>query len=126
MLAQTPGMDIVGQAANAHEGYALFCALKPDAIVLDVRMPGESGIKLLEKVKRESPDTVVVMLTSYPASSYRTHCEMLGADGFLDKATDFEKLVEVLRGPRDSSISAETAVNAFDWEKDSWKSPRIL
>lgn len=95
-LAEIPNVHIVGQASNTAEGYDLFMTCNPEIIILDIRMPGESGIKLLERIKRESPQTTVIILTNYPYQAYRQHCEKLGANFFLDKSTEFEKIAELI------------------------------
>lgn len=87
---------VAGEASNTRDGYDLFCALHPDIIILDIQMPGESGIRLLEKIKQESPDTVIIMLTNYPYQAYREHCKELGADFFLDKCTEFEMINQLI------------------------------
>ena len=98
LFTEIKGVDVVGQASNAEEGYKLFCSLEPDIIILDIRMPGESGIALLEKIKMASPHTTVVILTNYPHSAYRKRCKESGADFFLDKSTEFAKVEQILDG----------------------------
>jgi len=90
-------VSVAGQASNTGDGYDLFNALHPDIIILDIHMPGESGIKLLERIKQESPETVVIILTNYPYEAYRQHCQNLGADYFLDKYKDFEKIGQLIQ-----------------------------
>ena len=95
LFSEIKEADIVGQASNASEGFELYCSLEPDIIILDIRMPDDSGINLLKKIKQDSPDTIVVILTNYPYSAYRKHCKELGADFFFDKSTEFEKIKQL-------------------------------
>jgi DNA-binding NarL/FixJ family response regulator len=97
-LSEMADVSVAGQASNTRDGYDLFYSLNPDIIILDIQMPGGSGIKLLEKIKQESPETVVIMLTNYPYQAYRQHCEKLGADFFLDKYSEFEKISQLIQG----------------------------
>lgn len=55
------------------------------------------GIDLLEEIKKKNPNTIVIMLTNYPYLQYKKKCAALGADFFLDKPTEFAKLIKILR-----------------------------
>ncbi len=85
------------QAQNASEAIAAFQQLKPEVAILDIQMPGGSGIDVLVHIKKESPRTTVIMLTNYPLPPFRKCCQKAGADYFFDKSTEFEKVIEVLR-----------------------------
>ena len=68
----------------------------PDVIILDIRLPGENGIKILEKIKNSKSETIVIMLTNFPYPNYKVKCMALGADYFLDKSTEFELVEKIL------------------------------
>jgi DNA-binding NarL/FixJ family response regulator len=85
------------QAQNAAEAIAAFQQIRPEVAILDIQMPDESGIEVLARIKKESPQTTVIMLTNYPLPPFRKRCQEAGADYFFDKSTEFEKVVEVLR-----------------------------
>lgn len=95
LLSEIKGINVVGQARNVAGGYALYCSLNPDIIILDIRMPGESGISLLQKIKQNSPQTTIAILTNFPYIAYRKRCIELGADFFFDKSTEFEKVKSI-------------------------------
>lgn len=103
-LSDIHDIKIIGEASNISEGYELFHSLDPDIVILDIRMPGGSGVSLLEKIKQESPKTIVAMLTNYPYGAYRKRCCELGADYFFDKSTEFNKLKPVI----ETSFRVET------------------
>jgi DNA-binding NarL/FixJ family response regulator len=89
---------VVWHARSVVEGrQALRCG-GPDVIILDIRMPGGSGIELLSEVKREVPAPVVIMLTNYPLPQYRDRCLKAGADHFFDKSTQLDQVTEVFHG----------------------------
>jgi DNA-binding NarL/FixJ family response regulator len=96
MLSELPGLDIVGQARNGVEALDSIQKLTPDAVILDIRMPGRNGIDVLKQIKEDETPPLVIMLTNYPYPQYRDKCLKAGADFFFDKATDFEKLLDVL------------------------------
>jgi len=96
LLAELSNVVIVGQAADGFSAQALFRQHRPDAVVLDIQLPGLNGMDLLAEFKREQPSCVVIVLTTYPFKEFRNRCAALGADHFLDKAMEFERVTEVL------------------------------
>lgn len=96
MLSDLQGMEVVGCTANAIEAARRIRELKPDAVILDIRMLGGNGIDVLSTIKKEKGSPLVIILTNYPYPQYREKCERLGADFFFDKSADFEKVFQVL------------------------------
>ena len=97
LLAELPKVQVVGQAELAPEAIEAIRKLKPAAVILDISMPGGSGLQVLETIRREAIDARVIMLTNLAHEPYRSRCLQLGADYFFDKSTEFEKVIEVLR-----------------------------
>ena len=97
MLSELDGVCTVYRAADAREGLELISKLEPDLVTLDIKMPGETGVDVLAKIKARKNSPEVVMLTNYPFSTYRKRCAERGADHFLDKTTELHKLLEVVR-----------------------------
>lgn len=95
MLSAIEGLKVVGEARNASEALASIRALQPDVVILDIRMPGGSGIDVLRNVKRDFPEIVIVMLTNHAEPQYRQKCAELKADYFLSKSTDWSVLIEI-------------------------------
>jgi len=97
MLTQiSEDLRVIWHAQSAAEGRQAFRCGKPDVIILDVQMPGGSGIDLLPELKGETPAPVVIMLTNYPFPQYRDRCLEAGADYFFDKSGQFEEVLTVL------------------------------
>ena len=67
--------------------------LKLDTIILDIRLPKRNGIEMLKEVKVLYPKIRVIMLTNYDYDLYRQQCKRLGADHFLNKTLEFEKIM---------------------------------
>lgn len=97
MIAELPNVEVVGQADIAFEAIYSIRRLRPAVVVLDISMPGGSGMYVLETVKKDRPVPVVIMLTNFAHEQYRQKCLQLGADYFFDKSTEFERVTEVLR-----------------------------
>jgi two-component system chemotaxis response regulator CheY len=99
MLDEVGGAELVGQAATVVEAIQGIWELKPDVVVLDYRMPpeGSSGLDVLQAVKQDTTAApLVIVLTQYPYPAYREKCLELGADYFFDKASEFDKVPEVI------------------------------
>jgi len=103
MIAELPGIQVVGHADIAFEAIQEIRRLRPSCVVLDISMPGGSGMYVLETVKRENPALTVIMLTNFAHDQYRQKCLQLGADHFFDKTSEFEKVLEILSGNGDRS-----------------------
>ena len=97
MINELAAMQVVGHAEIAFEAIHSIRRLKPDVVVLDISMPGGSGMYVLETIKRERPCPLVIMLTNFAHEQYRKKCLQLGADHFFDKTTEFDRVIEVLR-----------------------------
>ena len=97
MLSDLPGIEIVGYAQDVSETLTAIKKLNPDVVILDIRMPGGSGMDVLQDVKKDKQAPVVIILTNYPYPQYRKKCLGLGADYFFDKSTEFEKMTELFR-----------------------------
>jgi two-component system response regulator NreC len=91
LLAAEDDFEVVGEAANAREAIFEARALQPDVILLDVVMPGESGIEVLPKLKKEAPDAKVLLLSMQDDPRYVREAFAHGANGYvLKEAADAE------------------------------------
>ncbi len=79
-----PWIDIL-EAANGGEAMRKIEALSPEAIFMDVRLPGENGLELTKKIKAQYPNIIVVILTNYDLPEYREAAYQSGADHFVSK-----------------------------------------
>ena len=95
LLSEIEGVSIVGEARTAEEAIEGIRRLRPRVVILDIQMPGGSGLEVLKAVKGEADAPIVLMLTNHPYPQYRTKCFALGADYFLDKTRDFDKLTGI-------------------------------
>lgn len=96
ILSKLEGVENIGVATGSVEAISLLDDLKPDMAILDVHLPGGSGIKTLRHIKRHHPDTKVIMLADTSLPQYRKICFENGADFLFDKSTDFRKVVGVI------------------------------
>ena len=95
LLGSSTFADIIAESTTAESTIEVVAEKHPDVVVLDIEMPG-SGIRALRQIKVQSPDTVVVMLTNHAGPYYERVCLAAGADYFLDKSIEFDKVTTVL------------------------------
>jgi DNA-binding NarL/FixJ family response regulator len=105
LLADLVGVELVGQAGNGAEVISAIQRLKPDVVILDIHMPGNSGFEVLQNIKQGQAAPMVIILTNSPYSVYRQKCLQAGADFFLDKSTEFDQIPELLEQYKRSSKS---------------------
>ena len=96
MLNNIAGVEIVGPAHNAEDAITSILESTPDVVILDIRLPGRSGIDVLKDIRKKKLSSWVIMLTNYPYPQYRKKCEELGADYFLDKVAEIEKIPKLI------------------------------
>ena len=111
MMLDLPEVDVVGQGEDAPGSLDTIRRMRPDVVILDIRMPGGSGIEVLREVKKLSPAPSVIMLTNYADAQYRRKCEEACADFFLDKSTEFDQIPLALERVR-QCLRAEAGLAA--------------
>jgi DNA-binding NarL/FixJ family response regulator len=97
MLEATEGMVVVGEADDGASAIGAVERLQPDAVLMDVRMPGIGGIEATKEITRRHPDTRVLVLTTYDLDEYAFGALGAGASGFLLKDTRPDDLVAAVR-----------------------------
>jgi DNA-binding NarL/FixJ family response regulator len=98
MLSEVEQVEIVGLAADGDEALRLFNEFRPAVVLLDLEIPGRNGLDVLREVRKRAEPCVVVMFTSYDLPDFRDACLRAGADFFLRKSTEFERVVEIVHG----------------------------
>jgi DNA-binding NarL/FixJ family response regulator len=104
ILARMEGSTYVGEASNASEALKLVRESNWDCALVDIAMPGETGLELLKKLLREQPDLPVLILSMYPEEQYAVRTLRAGAAGYLTKESAAEQLLvaihAILRGEK--------------------------
>lgn len=107
LLANTSGIKIIGEAATAAEALEQTTKLRPDVVLLDVRLPDGTGVEVCRKIKADQPDTRVVMLTSFSDEEAIVGAVMAGASGYLLKQADGERLTQAIRDATEGESSLD-------------------
>lgn len=97
LLKEIPGVELAGLAGDAAEAIQCIRLVKPDLVILDFQMPGGTGLDVLRVIRSERPGLYVLICTNYPYPRYKEECLAAGANYFLDKSAEFQKIPGILR-----------------------------
>jgi DNA-binding NarL/FixJ family response regulator len=97
LLAAAGDITIVGEARNAAGAIEQARLLRPDVILLDLRMPGASGVQATRRLREQDSTSAVIILTSYGDQAYVRQAIEAGADGYLLKSTPPDYLIASIR-----------------------------
>jgi len=97
LLERDDALWVVGEAADAADAIRHDAELQPDVIVLDIALPGVSGIECLRRIIAHRPDACVLMFSMYQDGIYASRAINAGARGYLSKASAPDLLVEAVR-----------------------------
>ena len=97
LLKREPGLEVVGQAGNGNEAIELAGALRPDVVVMDIRMPGMSGIEATRQIRQSWLSVQVLVLTAHDDEPYIFSLLEAGASGYLLKNAPVSDLVTAIR-----------------------------
>ena len=96
VLAGHPQICVIGEAGDGEQGLAMYRALRPDVMLLDLRLPGTSGFEVLTRVRREFADARVVVLSNYQGSEDVYRAVRSGAAGYLTKDASGQELIDAI------------------------------
>ena len=96
-LAEHVDLRVVGEAANGREAIDLVRNEEIDVLIMDLSMPGQSGIDALAMLRAKAPDMGILILSGYPEAHYAINLIRQGASGYLNKECDPSEIVEAIR-----------------------------
>lgn len=96
ILRRQPGFEVVGEASGARQAIEMVDRLRPDLVIMDVRMPDVSGIEACREIRSNHPQVRVLMLTSYADDSATAASIMAGAAGFMLKQVSGPDLIRAI------------------------------
>lgn len=140
MLKTAEEYEVLGDYNNCIEAAAITRVYKPDVVLMDIDMPGESGIKGVSAVKEARPETAVIMYTVFENDEKLFQCLCAGANGYLLKKTPPEKLFDAIKEVMDggapmspsiakkvlSSFQAAKSVNKYDLTEREFEVLKLL
>jgi DNA-binding NarL/FixJ family response regulator len=96
LLDEFPSVEIA-EAADGKEAFQKIETFHPRLIFMDIRLPGENGLRLTQKIKALHPETIVIILTSYDLPEYREAAKRAKANHFITKGSATHELLEIVR-----------------------------
>ena len=96
LVTALPDTLVTGHAESASAALAAISRDRPDVVLLDLCLEGSSGFDVLRELQAREPGIDVYMLTNFASEPYRRHAERLGAKGFFDKTTEFERVRDAI------------------------------
>ena len=97
MLANEPDLQVVGQAKDGQEALKVCQEVRPDLVLMDVRMPKVDGLEATRRIKEESPQTSVLIVTTHACQEYLAEAIRVGAAGYVLKESTRGQLVDAVR-----------------------------
>lgn len=119
ILQEEPDIKVVGEAESAQEAFKIIRTIDCDAVVLDISLPGASGVEILKQLKYECQKLPVLILSVHPEEQYAVRMMKAGASGYLTKESAPDELVKAVRkiisgGKYISSSLAERLIMDID------------
>ena len=96
-LERQPGLEVVAEAADGIEARDVVVSERPDLAILDVKMPGLTGLQATREIKAQVPDTAVLILSMHDDERYLFEALKAGASGYVLKSQADEELLEAIR-----------------------------
>lgn len=97
LLTELGNINTVSKAYTYGEALDKLADNKFDLVLLDTQLHGKSGFELLSFIKSNFPETKTIMLTNQTSDFYRDKGQRIGTDHFIDKSSEFEKVVEIIK-----------------------------
>ena len=97
LLQTQPDLEIVGEAENGKVAVEQSLSLKPDVVLMDIRMPVMDGVAAIEILKQQAPEIKILVLTTFDDDEYVVRAMAHGADGYLLKDTPSKELAQAIR-----------------------------
>lgn len=110
VLEGVPDVTVVGEATSGEEAVASCERLQPQVVIMDILMPGMSGVDACREITTRWPSTQVIMLTSYPADDLIADAIRAGAMGYVLKKVGTTELIRALEAARRGAASLDPAV----------------
>ncbi|HEY8329882.1 MAG TPA: UvrY/SirA/GacA family response regulator transcription factor [Pseudomonas sp.] len=125
MLADVDGVTVVGEADSGEAALLRARELKPDLVLMDVKMPGIGGLEATRKIIRSHPDIRVIAVTACDEEPFPTRLLQAGASGYLTKGAGLEEMIKAIRqvfaGQRyiSADIAQQLALKPFQPQADA-------
>ncbi len=97
LLASQPDIEVVGQAGNTDEAMAMIASISPDVVLMDISMPGRSGLDATREIRDRFPTVQVIVVTIHDREDYLFQALRAGAAGYILKGAEVQDLIQAVR-----------------------------
>lgn len=97
LLSAEPGIEVVGEASDGREAVAAALQLRPNVVLMDLGMPGLNGVDAARQIRREAPETFILILSMHASEEHVRPAIRAGASGYLLKGSGLSDLVAAIR-----------------------------
>jgi len=97
LLATDEQLEVIAEASDGEEAVSKALDLKPDLILMDVRMGGKNGLTATQRIKDENPEVAIIILSNYDLHEYREAAKTRGANGYVVKINMVEELLPTIQ-----------------------------
>lgn len=104
LLASQPDIDVVGQAGDAREALAVIASVAPDVVLMDIAMPGQSGLDATREIRDRFPAVQVLVVTIHDREDYLFQALRAGAAGYVLKGAEVQDLLEAVRAAQRGEV----------------------
>lgn len=123
LIAEEPDMEVVGAAATGEEAEVLFRKCRPDVVLMDLQLPGQSGLDTIRAIRGKAPDARIIVLTMYQGEEDIFRALREGAATYLLKDSLFDDLANLIRDVYAGAVRLPPEVEARLEERRTHKSP---
>ncbi len=96
-LSEHTDMNVVGEAANGHEALDLVRNCNPEVLLMDLSMPGQTGVEVMASLQARAPDMAILILSGFPEEHYAVNLIRKGAQGYLNKECEPSEILKAIR-----------------------------
>ncbi len=97
LLSKQPGMEVVAEASDGNQAYQLYKVYRPDVTIMDISMPGPSGIETIHRIKQRDPAAKILVFTMHQNPRFAEQALKAGALGYITKSSPPEELLRAIR-----------------------------
>ena len=108
LLGDEPDLEVVAEAGTAEEALSRVAECRPDVAIVDIQLPGKSGIEACREIRASFPSTRVVILTSHSAENFLEQAMRAGASGYVLKQVGNEELIRAIRAAHSGEIGMDS------------------
>ncbi len=123
LIGEEPDMEVVGSAATGEEAEVLFRTCHPDVVLMDLQLPGQSGLDTIRAIRRKAPDARIIVLTMYQGEEDIFRALREGAATYLLKDSLFDDLANLIRDVHAGVARLPPEVEARLEERRGHKAP---